>query len=71
MSIPIIRDPIPEVKPPRLIHICLDHKIADLTLEIFVTTGCDWQQALTTALAELPDLIAYAMEWDEWAVEVH
>jgi hypothetical protein len=46
----------------------LAQEVEDLTVEVFSTTyGADWQAAITIALAELPDLIAYADAWDDAA----
>jgi len=44
----------------------LTREIEDLSLEIFTTTyGADWHQAITTALHDLPDLLAYADDWND------
>lgn len=60
---PIIPNPPGEVK---LFHICIDHELADLALELFSTTyGMDWQQAFEAARAMLSELIVYAYAWEE------
>jgi hypothetical protein len=64
----IIRESDPEVKPPRIIHICIDHELADLALELFSTTyGMSWQQAFDAARSMLADLMIYGLDWDEAA----
>jgi hypothetical protein len=43
----------------------LTDEIEALALEVFSTTyGCEWQRAIDTAIADLPDLIAYADTWN-------
>lgn len=40
----------------------------DLTAHLFSTTyGLDWHGAAQQADALLPDLLAYAADWDAWA----
>lgn len=59
LSIPYDRDRLVER---------LTTEAEDLALDIFTTTyGADWGAAITTALAELPALIAYADDWNDSA----
>jgi hypothetical protein len=66
---PIVPQRDEEVKP-RIIHICIDHELTDLMLEIFSTTyGAGWQEAFDAAREQLGGLMMYAYEWDEDAYE--
>lgn len=41
-------------------------EIYDLASEIYAETH-DWQRAITGALADLPDMIAHADDWNDYA----
>jgi hypothetical protein len=62
---------------PILPHVRDMHKAADriarelddLSMQIFVAVyAADWDDATRMALAELPDLMAYADDYDTWTL---